>query len=157
VHHGIDRDTSGQAQASSRVVFDIVALPVQTVITVTDDSATEFFKSSPSSARGVWDFQNNSDGGVLSGFPMPASWSITITPQFQPGIASWQYVDGSLRTWDLASSAAMTLTAYDSPSACRTNCTVPRCGDAILDGGEMCDDGNVMGGDGCSPDCKALR
>jgi cysteine-rich repeat protein len=51
----------------------------------------------------------------------------------------------------------MTITALDSPSACRTNCTVPRCGDGILDGGEVCDDGNVIGGDGCSVDCKSLR
>lgn len=30
---------------------------------------------------------------------------------------------------------------------------VPSCGDTILDLGETCDDGNVVGGDGCSADC----
>lgn len=29
----------------------------------------------------------------------------------------------------------------------------PACGDAVVDPGEACDDGNVMGGDGCSPTC----
>jgi cysteine-rich repeat protein len=157
VHHGIDRNTSGQSQPSSHVVFDIASVPVQTVVAVADDSPTEFFKSSPSAVRGDWNFQNNSDGGVLSGLPIPAPWAITIAPQFQQGISAWQYVDGSLRMFDLALSQAATLTAFDSPSACRADCTVPRCGDGILDGGEVCDDGNVSGGDGCAADCKSLK
>jgi cysteine-rich repeat protein len=157
MHHGIDRNTSGQSQPSTRVVLDLTSLPVQTVVAVADDSPTEFFKSSPTSVHGAWDFQNNSDGGVLSGLPMPASWSIAIVPQFQQGVGSWQYVDGSLRTLDLALSAAITITALDTPSACRANCTVPRCGDGLLDGGEVCDDGNTGGGDGCAADCKALK
>jgi cysteine-rich repeat protein len=30
----------------------------------------------------------------------------------------------------------------------------PRCGDGLVAGGEECDDGNSIGGDGCSVDCK---
>lgn len=44
----------------------------------------------------------------------------------------------------------------DEPdAACRTNCRVPRCGDGVVDAsaGEVCDDGNLVRGDGCSPDC----
>jgi cysteine-rich repeat protein len=156
-HHGIDRNTSGQAQPSSHVILDMTSLPVQSVVAVVDDAATEFFKNAPNSLHADWTFQNNSDGGVLSGFPMPSSWAITIAPQFLQGIVAWQYVDGSLRMLDLALGAPVTITAFDSPSACRADCTVPRCGDGILDGGEVCDDGNVSGGDGCSTDCKALR
>jgi len=40
-------------------------------------------------------------------------------------------------------------------SSCRTDCTLSRCGDRIVDGvrGEACDDGNGTAGDGCSPSC----
>ena len=42
----------------------------------------------------------------------------------------------------------------DTPNApCRTNCELPRCGDGITDDGEHCDDGNLIAGDGCAPDC----
>jgi cysteine-rich repeat protein len=51
----------------------------------------------------------------------------------------------------------VTLTAFDLPSACRPDCTMPACSDGILDAGEVCDGGNVGGGDGCSVGCKALR
>lgn len=42
-------------------------------------------------------------------------------------------------------------------AACRTNCQPQRCGDGILDGGEACDDGNVVSGDGCSGDCQSTE
>jgi cysteine-rich repeat protein len=37
--------------------------------------------------------------------------------------------------------------------SCRTNCTFAHCGDGVVDTGEMCDDRNNVGGDGCSADC----
>jgi cysteine-rich repeat protein len=47
----------------------------------------------------------------------------------------------------------------NTPNAlCRTNCTLPRCGDNIVDNGalgEVCDDGNLVTGDTCRPDCKS--
>ncbi|TNF31269.1 MAG: hypothetical protein EP329_12610, partial [Deltaproteobacteria bacterium] len=47
----------------------------------------------------------------------------------------------------------------DAPDAtCRTNCTLARCGDGIVDPGaprnEVCDDGNPFNGDGCDTDCQ---
>jgi len=33
----------------------------------------------------------------------------------------------------------------------------PRCGDGHLDGGEICDDGNNVSGDGCSSDCRSTE
>jgi cysteine-rich repeat protein len=39
------------------------------------------------------------------------------------------------------------------PNACRTDCTLPSCGDGVEDDGEDCDDGNGVPGDGCSANC----
>ncbi len=38
---------------------------------------------------------------------------------------------------------------------CRTTCELPWCGDGVVDpgGGEECDDGNAVNGDGCSTEC----
>ena len=40
------------------------------------------------------------------------------------------------------------------PGACRTDCTLPRCGDGVSDPGETCDDANFDPFDGCEPDCE---
>ena len=39
---------------------------------------------------------------------------------------------------------------------CRTTCKLPKCGDAIVDAGEACDDGNIIDNDTCSNTCVAL-
>ncbi len=44
----------------------------------------------------------------------------------------------------------------DLPNAsCRSDCSLTRCGDQVVDGirGEQCDDGNGIDGDGCSSSC----
>lgn len=41
-----------------------------------------------------------------------------------------------------------------APDACRTDCTLARCGDLVIDSGETCDDGNAVSGDGCSSLCQ---
>jgi cysteine-rich repeat protein len=44
----------------------------------------------------------------------------------------------------------------DTPNACRENCTLPVCGDGVVDDAydEQCDDGNETGNDGCENDCS---
>jgi cysteine-rich repeat protein len=44
----------------------------------------------------------------------------------------------------------------DGGDGCRDDCTIPRCGDGIVDEalGEECDDTNVFSGDGCSFECR---
>lgn len=41
-----------------------------------------------------------------------------------------------------------------APDACRTDCSLPFCGDGVRDSDETCDDGNLDDGDGCSAQCE---
>jgi cysteine-rich repeat protein len=43
----------------------------------------------------------------------------------------------------------------ETPGACRENCELPNCGDAIHDPGEECDDGNDNETDGCTSQCTS--
>jgi cysteine-rich repeat protein len=151
--HGIDVDATGVLQPESRVrqLFDGVPQPA--FVALADDNEDEFFLEEPGIARGDWRFETNTDGGVLAGLPFPGSWRIEITSEFLENVDGWSYVDqgGEMVTLDTTTTAI--LTAFDE-SECRKNCTLPRCGDGILDGGEVCDDGNVVDGDGCPSDCK---
>jgi cysteine-rich repeat protein len=152
--HGIDFETSGQAQPASAVDFAIDGIPLGAFVSLYDDYEDEFFMTSSTTALGLWTFEVNSDGGVLDGLAFPGSWAITITPDFIAGIDQWAFVDsdGELVSLDLAS--PITLRSFAEPSACRLDCTQPRCGDGIIDAGEVCD-GPVPAA-GCSPDCQSL-
>lgn len=44
-----------------------------------------------------------------------------------------------------------------SCSADQNTCIMNGCGDGIAQAGEVCDDGNVRDGDGCSADCKSIE
>ena len=160
--HGIDADATGMQQPKSSVGQRFLGLPPQLSVALADDKSSEFFLDSPTSATGSWEFEGNSDGGALSGFPLPGSWSVDVVPTFTSGIDAWRYFDGALTSSateeiPLALAATARLTAFETPSKCRVSCTIPVCGDAILDGGEVCDDGNTAGGDGCAADCKSLQ
>jgi len=53
--------------------------------------------------------------------------------------------------------ATITLAVSDGSCVDKSNtsvdCVPPGCGDGVLDPGEGCDDGNVVGDDGCSAQC----
>lgn len=42
-------------------------------------------------------------------------------------------------------------------ATCGSSCRVIFCGNGLLEGGEVCDDGNFQPGDGCSPDCLSAE
>jgi cysteine-rich repeat protein len=151
--HGIDFDTSGQSQPQSTVNMSIAGLPGAWSVDLSDD-AGEFKKTSATTAAGDWTFNKNSDGGVLGGLPFPGTWIITVDAQFVKGISAWAWVRSDLTRTALTMGDTVTIQAFDEASFCRTNCTIPTCGDGILDGGEVCDDGNTIDGDGCAGDCK---
>ncbi len=154
--HGVD-DDAGQVQPTSTVQMGVSGLPTVVSIDLTDDTPGEFFRTSPTTAAGRWNFVRNSDGAVLGGFPFPGSWRVVVTPGFLTGITTWGWVRHDLQRIPLVMTEPITIESFPDTSLCRATCTVPRCGDGVLDGGEVCDDGNTVGGDGCSADCRALR
>jgi cysteine-rich repeat protein len=155
--HGIDFDSSGRAQPDARVEMDVEGLPPGWQVDLADDNPSEFFATGATTAAGRWVFGRNSDGGVLGGLPFPGVWKIRVTPRFLEGITRWTWVRHDLTRIPLAMNEPITIEAFDASAFCRKTCKIPRCGDGVLDGGEVCDDGNTVGGDGCAANCKSLR
>ncbi len=151
VTHGEDDN-----QPPARVDMDITGIPPGFAIDLADDNPGEFFANGPSSAAGRWTFNQNSDGGVLGGLPFPGNWTITVRASFLQGITAWGFVHADLTRSALVLAQPVTIRAFDARSTCRKNCTIPRCGDGVLDGGEVCDDGNTRSGDGCAANCARL-
>lgn len=157
--HGIDFDSSGERQPSARVNMDLTGLPNGVTLDVVDDpglSPAEATKTG-NTAAGRWSFNQNSDGMVLGGLPFPGVWKVTVTPQFMMGLSTWGWVRQDAVRIPLVMTEPITIEAFDTSTFCGTDCRVPRCGDGKFQGGEVCDDGNVVGGDGCAADCKSLR
>lgn len=155
--HGIDEDSSGLSQPSATVDFDVTGIPPGFAVDVVDDPPSEFVATSSTSATGRWTFNRNSDGGVIGGLPFPGVWKITVTPRFRTGLTTWGWVRDDLMRIPLIMSEPITIESFDQSTRCRKTCTIPRCGDKILDGGEVCDDGNVVSGDGCGSTCKSTK
>ena len=149
--HGVDKDSTDLEQPTSHVQMLFSGLPDTTTVGESDDP-DELLMTSATTATGFWKFTNNSDGGVLYRLPFPGDWEITINPSFIDGISTWTWVqsDGSMVKLDLTQ--PLIIKANNAPSTCRLDCTAPRCGDGILDGGEICDDGSQPAS-GCGSDC----
>jgi cysteine-rich repeat protein len=152
MHHGIDEDTSGLVQPESAVTFDIQGLPTTGVVALSDEF-DEFFRSTPTSAHAEWRFRRNTDGGIIAGLPFPGSWHLIVRPSFIAGLDRWAFLSGlpldDVHIEALALDLPVEIVSSDRAGSCRADCTVPTCGDARLDPGEVCDDGNDAGGDGC--------
>lgn len=151
VSHGVD-ENNVRNQPDGRVEMDILGVPSAASVALSDDTAAEFSAVGAGSVRGRWVFSRNTDGGIVTSLPFPGTWTITIDARFLQGIGSWNWVDGDLVRTDLSRTKRATLRAFDRPSACRATCKRPRCGDAVLDGGEVCD-----GEPSCAPGCRAFR
>jgi cysteine-rich repeat protein len=152
--HGIDSST-GQIQPPGSIQMQLNGLPPSSFVALSDDPG-ELMQTGVGLAQGKWKFSKNTDGGVISGLPLPGDWSLTVSAQFLSGIQSWTWVDASGNAFDLGLGGQITIVSSTSKSSCRTNCTIPTCGDGILDAGEACDDGNTFGGDLCPADCHSF-
>jgi cysteine-rich repeat protein len=151
--HGIDLDSTGQDEGDGAVQQTISGLPSGAFIALSDEP-NELSVQAGGTVFGDWSYHHNADGGVLGGVPFPGSWEIVVDSDFIASATSWGYVDGDGMAISLSLPTAI-LRAFEEPSACRTDCTAPRCGDGRLDGGEICDDANTTPGDGCAGDCKS--
>jgi hypothetical protein len=156
VVHGVDLDSTGLEQPTARVQMLFSGLPETTIVEVADDANNEFVMTSSTTATGWWRFANNSDGGVFGGLPFPGDWQITVEPFFLEGISTWTWIESDASSVDLDLTLPLTIEARSSPSQCRPDCTIPYCGDGILDGGEICDNG-PSSETGCSPDCMSFE
>jgi cysteine-rich repeat protein len=158
MHHGIEEEASGLVQPESAVTFDIEGLPPTGMVSLSDE-ANEFFRSTPTTAHADWTFRRNTDGGIIGGLPFPGSWHLIVMPRFIAGVDAWTFYSGNGQA-DLGVAETFTLdlgipVEIVASGSCRVDCTRPFCGDAWLDPGEVCDDGNDIDGDGCS-DCRPM-
>ncbi|MCD6498893.1 MAG: hypothetical protein J7M25_11420 [Deltaproteobacteria bacterium] len=155
VIHGVDRDSTQQVQVTAEVHFDLTGFPSGTTLNRSDD-AGEFTQTSSTSYQGQWWFRYNTDGGVVSDIAFPSDWLIVIHPSWDYGLDEWVWVDDQNQFHSLDMDKDLYIEATRTQVSCRADCTLPRCGDGILDPGEVCDDGNQAGGDGCSADCTSM-
>lgn len=157
-HHGIDVDTTGISQPNGQVDWIFSGFPPNAFVSHGDDNFSELFQTGPSSAEGHWVFGNNTDGGIVTQFQFPGDWATQLQVDFVKGIDIFEVLDGGdLAFDDLSNESVVTFFAQSIPAACRTDCTIPTCGDGSFDAGEVCDDGNNVSGDGCSADCGSLQ
>jgi hypothetical protein len=150
--HGIDENTSGEQQPRSQVQLVFSGLPYGASISVSDEDG-EFTMTSETSAVGDWRFTSNTDGGAISDLAYPSEWEIYVSPAFVAGIDTWDWLQADGSIWSLDRAQPLTIKATASRSQCRSDCSIPRCGDGILDGGEVCDGSD----ENCAADCMSFQ
>ena len=74
----------------------------------------------------------------------------------------WLFAAGACASQDTFKVCTVNGTTYLCPEslacgAAQAVCLTTGCGNAVLDPGEQCDDGNLNAGDGCSPVCQVER
>jgi cysteine-rich repeat protein len=154
--HGIDGEGGGRPQPQSSVDLEIRGAPRSAFVQIADDRPSELFPLAAGSFSGRWRFEDNSDGGAI-GPLLGTGWTITLRPASFRGIERWRWLNGATDRIALDRSISLELHSNSGRSGCRSTCTLPRCGDGILDSGELCDDGNQDEGDACFASCTRTR
>lgn len=89
------------------------------------------------------------DGNVLAGDGCSATCQVEAS--------YWACAFGVMCV-DVRDCAALIAAGLATPDGgCAEPEKVPICGDGVLDEGELCDDHNIVGGDGCAFDCQAVE
>lgn len=110
-----------------------------------DGCASDCF-SNETCGNGVLDAargENCDDGNLVDGDGCQANCQVPICGDGIVDIGNGETCDAGLQNADIPN------------ATCRTNCKAMRCGDGIVDATEICDDGNLFSGDGCSADCSS--
>ena len=148
---GLDAsEGSPPSQPDSRMRLTFTGVPDGARLAVSDD-ADEFVGTAVGMFSGRWSFSQNTDGGAFDRLSWDLPWRIVVTPTWLGGVSAFRFVHASGVVVPLALRDALVIEHRVRPSACRRDCTVPRCGDGRLDPGERCD------GASCSPDCRDIR
>jgi len=118
VNHNIFGQGTGSATAN------IQDLPIGFTVDRSDD-AGELVATGATTAAGNWNWDNNTDGGVLGSLTCPGVWSITATLDFTQGITSWVWVNADTSRTPLTMGEPVTIQSFNR---CQTDCTIPACG-----------------------------
>ncbi len=112
-------------QGSGHTTMTMSGIPTGFSIGISDD-AGELTQTGPTTAAGNWNWTNNTDGGVIAGLECPGAWTITVSESFVHGINTWSWVNADTSRTPLTIGAAVSIQSF---ARCRTNCTVPPCGE----------------------------
>ena len=96
----------------------------------------------------------------LTPLPRPIDtlrWEFTtqtdIDAIFTVGLRSRRPEGGRCYTDDVGHACAEDLRCFPNDGLAYGNCLISRCGDGVIEGPEVCEDGNTLDGDGCSAAC----
>jgi len=148
--HNIDRDSSGVATGQGFARQRYSGLPPGAFVALSDEQH-ELFLAGASEAEGDWQWQDNTDGGVIGGLPLPGDWRVDFEIT-SSSTTAYSFIDAG-GPIDLPFRQSAPLIARSAGPSCTRTCESIRCGDGVVDAGEVCDDGNTTDGDGCRGDC----
>lgn len=123
VHHGIDAGESAEAQPKARVEQRFEGLPPDVFVAVADDADSEFEVIGEGFARGRWNFNRNTDGGVLTNFPPAGPWAFVVRADFEMGVENWAFVEAGGALVPLVPSEPLRVVA--EADGCSAACELP--------------------------------
>jgi hypothetical protein len=113
INHNIFHESNGSA------TMDVSGLPPGFTIEWSDDRG-ELLATGATTALGTWEWDHNTDGGMIGSLCNDGSWTIVASAKFIEGISSWVWVDGDASRKPLDMKQPVTITPV---TQCNTYCT----------------------------------